>query len=239
MTHKKVKHLYSGKVKSLFTTEDPNLLITEFRDDTTAFDGVKHEMLQDKGRTNNKINAFFMEKLGQAGVPTHHVKLLSPSEELVKKLNMIRLECVVRNIAAGSLCKRYGITQGKKLEKPLFELFVKSDSLHDPLIGEKTAIALDYVDEKKLKEMEQLSLKINSVLAKLLAGADMTLVDAKFEFGVDIDGHLMLADEISPDSCRIWDVKSKNPLDKDRFRKDMGGVIEAYKEIAKRLGIEI
>ncbi len=230
--------LYCGKVKSLYTTDDPQLLITVFRDDTTAFDGEKHELLQDKGSTNNTISTFIMQRLAEEGVRTHFVQSLSPTEVLVKKLNMVPLEAVVRNIAAGSLTRRYGIELGTKLMTPLVEFFVKSDVQHDPLISENTAIALGYATAKQLASMRELTLKINSVLQKLFADADLILVDAKFEFGLDDNGIIYLADEISPDSCRIWDATSGDSLDKDRFRKDLGGVMEAYKEIAKRIGAE-
>jgi len=238
ITLQKKELLYSGKVKSLFKTEDENYLIAEFRDDTTAFDGAKHEKLADKGMVNNQISAYIMEMLEEAGVPTHFEKLLSPNEALLKHLKMIPLECVVRNVAAGSLCRRLGVEEGLRLDPPLYELFLKNDELHDPMINENHAISFGWARADELVTMKELTLKINDVLTSLLAKSNLLLVDAKYEFGVK-DGKVYLGDEISPDSCRIWDVKTHEILDKDRFRKDMGGVIAAYEEIARRLGIEL
>ncbi len=236
---KKQKLLYSGKVKSLFETDDPDLLLAEFRDDTTAFDGEKHELLTDKGRVNNAISAHIMNALEKAGVPTHQVKILSPTESLVKRLKMIPLECVVRNVAAGSLCRRLGIEPNIKLNPPLFELFLKNDELHDPMVNHNHALSFGWATEDQLQKMEEYTLKINQVLAELFAKAGLLLVDSKYEFGVDKDGNVCLGDEISPDSCRIWDAKTHKPLDKDRFRKDLGEVMESYREIADRLGVQI
>lgn len=237
-TLSKKELLYSGKVKSLFKTEDENYLIAEFRDDTTAFDGAKHEKLADKGMVNNKISAHIMEILEEAGVPTHFEKLLSPNEALLKHLRMIPLECVIRNVAAGSLCRRLGVEEGLRLDPPLYELFLKNDALHDPMISENHAISFGWATADELAKMKELTFKINDVLTNLLAKSNLLLVDAKYEFGVK-DGNVYLGDEISPDSCRIWDVDTHEILDKDRFRKDMGGVIAAYEEIARRLGIEL
>lgn len=230
--------LYSGKVKSLFQTEDPDYLIAEFRDDTTAFDGAKHEKLADKGMVNNQISAYIMQALAEAGVPTHFEKLLSPNESLLKHLKMIPVECVIRNVAAGSLCRRLGIEDGLRLDPPLYELFLKNDELHDPMISENHAISFGWATSEQLTRMKELTFKINSVLSELLAKSNLLLVDSKYEFGVK-DGEIYLGDEISPDSCRIWDTDTHEILDKDRFRKDMGGVIAAYEEIARRLGIEL
>lgn len=234
----KHKLLYSGKAKSLFETDDPKLLITEFRDDTTAFDGAKKEKLAKKGLVNNQISSHVMEVLAKAGVPTHFVKILSPTDALVKRLKMIPIENVVRNIAAGSLCRRLGIESGKKLNPPLYELFFKNDALHDPMITENHALSFGWATQQQLNRMKELSLKINDVLAKLLAAGKMTLVDAKYEFGV-ADGEIYLGDEISPDSCRIWDTETRETLDKDRFRKDLGRVVESYEIIAHRLGLAL
>jgi phosphoribosylaminoimidazole-succinocarboxamide synthase len=231
--------LYSGKVKSLYETDDPNLLLAEFRDDTTAFDGEKHEKLDRKGMVNNLISAFIMEVLADSGVPTHHVKTLSPNESLVKRLKMIPLESVIRNIAAGSLCKRLGIRPNTQLNPPLYELFLKNDELHDPMVTEDHALSFHWATQPQLDKMRELTCTINQILRELFANADMILVDFKVEFGVDSEGDVCLGDEISPDSCRIWDSKTQEPLDKDRFRKDMGGVVDAYEEIAQRLGIKI
>ncbi len=230
--------LYSGKVKSLFKTEDPNYLIAEFRDDTTAFDGAKHEKLAHKGMVNNQISAYIMQALEEAGVPTHFEKLLSPNEALLKHLKMIPVECVIRNVAAGSLCRRLGVEEGLRLDPPLYELFLKNDELHDPMISENHAISFGWATADQLARMKELTFKINDVLSRLLAQSNMLLVDSKYEFGVK-DGEIYLGDEISPDSCRIWDMSTHEIMDKDRFRKDLGGVIAAYEEIARRLGIEL
>ncbi|MCH9644555.1 MAG: phosphoribosylaminoimidazolesuccinocarboxamide synthase [Gammaproteobacteria bacterium] len=228
--------LYRGKVKSMFRTEDDGLLIAEFHDDTTAFDGVKHEMLDSKGNTNNRISTFLMKKLEAAGIKTHLVDTVSENEVLVKHLKMIPLECVIRNIAAGSLCRRLGVEENLELKPPLFEFFLKNDELHDPLVNDNHAISFGWATEPQLTEMRKLTLKINEILSKLFADAGMILVDAKYEFGVDQAGNICLGDEISPDSCRIWDAKTRETLDKDRFRKDMGKVVESYQIIAERIG---
>jgi len=235
----KRNQIYSGKVKTLYETDDPKVLVAVFRDDTTAFDGEKHEKLQQKGLTNNFISAHIMQVLAKAGIPTHYLKTLSPTESLVKRLRMIPVECVIRNIAAGSLCKRLGIPANQTLNPPLFELFLKNDALHDPMITQDHAIAFKWATQSQLDQMRDLTYKINATLAELFKDKGMILVDSKYEFGVDMDGRVCLGDEISPDSCRIWDAKTHEPLDKDRFRKDMGGVIDAYQEIAKRLGVEL
>ncbi|PHQ80922.1 MAG: phosphoribosylaminoimidazolesuccinocarboxamide synthase [Coxiella sp. (in: Bacteria)] len=229
--------LYTGKAKTMYTTDDPELLITDFRDDTSAFDGVKKEKLQDKGRVNNKISAFIMEYLGSNGIPTHHVEKISDSECVVRRLTMIPLEGVVRNIAAGSLCRRLGIQEGLELSPPTFELFLKNDELHDPMVNQNHAIVFGWATQEQLDTILDYSLQINALLKKLLADAGLTLVDSKYEFGVGSDGKVYLGDEISPDSCRIWDSSSREILDKDRFRKDLGDVIKSYKIIAERLGI--
>jgi phosphoribosylaminoimidazole-succinocarboxamide synthase len=238
MQYTKQNLLYSGKVKSLFETDNKDFLIAEFRDDTTAFDGAKHEMLADKGVVNNYISAHIMQALEAAGVPTHFEKTLSPNESLVKRLKMIPLECVVRNIAAGSLCRRLGIKAGIKFDPALYELFLKNDELHDPLINQYHAICFGWATREQLDQMYELTLKINKVLTDLFADANLLMVDAKYEFGM-VGDTVCLGDEISPDSCRIWDSKTHETLDKDRFRKDLGGVVAAYQEIAHRLGIEL
>src|SRR3990167_77088 len=239
MGYSKKKLLYSGKVKSLYETANPELLISEFRDDTTAFDGEKHEKLADKGMVNNQINAHIMKLLQQAGVPTHFEKILAPNESLVRRLKMIPIECVIRNIAAGSLCRRLGIEAGLPLNPPLYELFLKNDKLHDPMINENHAISFGWATRAQLGQVKQLTFKINEVLSAMFATAHLLLVDAKFEFGVGSDKKIYLGDEISPDSCRIWDSDTHEILDKDRFRKDMGKVVASYQQIAARLGVQL
>ena len=232
----KQKLFYSGKVKSMYETDDPEFLIMEFRDDITALDGEKHKKLVRKGAVNNQINAYIMYALKEAGIPTHFENAISPHTAIVRRLKMIPLECVVRNIAAGSLCRRLGIENGLRLNPPLYELFLKNDALHDPLINENHALSFGWVKQSHLNRMKTLSSKINNILLSLFSNAGLILVDAKYEFGTG-NGEVYLGDEISPDSCRIWDVKTKESLDKDRFRKDLGQVVESYEEIAHRLKI--
>lgn len=237
MALEKGELLYSGKAKSLYQTNDPSLVIVEFRDDTSAFNGVKLAQLEDKGLINNLISTHIMQHLMNAGVKTHFVEYLSPTSVVVKKLKMIPLESVVRNMAAGSLCKRLGIEAGLVLDPPLFELFLKSDALSDPIINRYHALAFGWATEDQLDRLHRLSMQINHVLKDLFAQAGLTLVDSKYEFGIDEAGEIYLADEISPDSCRIWDAETKEILDKDRFRQDLGDVVDSYKKIAHQLGL--
>lgn len=234
----KVRELVSGKAKTVYATEDENALILHFRDDTSAFDGEKVAQITDKGRVNNLFNAFIMEHLEQQGVPTHFLRRLSGDESLVRRLDMVPVEFVVRNIAAGSLCKRLGIEQGRELEPPLFELFYKDDALHDPLISAEHAIAFGWSNEKELQRGRELSLEVNRILRKLFADAGILLVDYKLEFG-RFDGELLLGDEFTPDGCRLWDRETREVLDKDRFRKDMGEVVESYTLVARRLNVPL
>lgn len=236
MTKKKL--IYSGKAKSLFTCERDDLLIVEFRDDTTAFDGIKHEKLNQKGAVNNQISAYLMQVLNEGGVPTHFEAMLNNDQSVIKHLKMIPLESIVRNIAAGSLCRRLGVTAGMKLNPPLYEIFLKNDELHDPMINDNHAVFFGWATRDQLEEMETLSLKANELLSKRLLEAGLLLVDVKFEFGL-FNGKMYLGDEISPDSCRIWDAKTHETLDKDRFRQDLGGVVAAYEQVAERLGIDV
>lgn len=228
--------LYAGKAKSVYTTDDEALLVLEFRDDTSAFDGKKKEALARKGRVNNQFNAFIMEKLAAAGIQTHFVKLLSPNESLVKSLKMLPIECVVRNRAAGSLVRRLGVEEGLALNPPVFEFFLKNDALGDPMINDAHIISFGWATEEQIADMKALTLAVNDVLTKLFDSGEMILVDYKLEFGV-IDGQLVLGDEFSPDGCRLWDKNTLEKLDKDRFRQDLGNVIEAYEEVGRRIGI--
>lgn len=233
----KQKELYAGKAKSVFTTEDPNKFILVFRDDTSAFDGEKMEQLNRKGMVNNKFNAFIMQKLEAEGVETHFEELLSDNECLVKNLNMLPVECVVRNYAAGSLVRRLGVEEGKALNPPTFELFLKNDALHDPMINVSHCVAFGWATQEQLSEMERLTYQVNTILSKLFDDAGMMLVDYKLEFGV-YEGRIVLGDEFSPDGCRIWDKETKKKMDKDRFRQGLGSVIETYEEVGGRLGIK-
>lgn len=230
--------LYTGKAKSVYTTEDADHLILVFRDDASAFNGEKIAQLDRKGKVNNRFNAFIMDKLAQAGIETHFEKLLTPTEVLVKKLDMIPVECVIRNYAAGSLCRRLGVEEGKELNPPTFELFFKDDALGDPMVNESQAIALGWANAEQLEQMKKLTYQVNDVLKALFLDGDMLLVDFKLEFGV-FHNRIVLGDEFSPDGCRLWDKNTKKKLDKDRFRQGLGDVVEAYEEVAQRLGIDL
>jgi len=233
----KREELYSGKAKSVFKTDDPDLFVLHFRNDTSAFDGTKVEKLEDKGKVNNIFNAFIMEKLEDEGIKTHFVKRLSETESLVKNLDMIPVECVVRNLAAGSICKRYGIEEGREINPPTFEFFLKDDALHDPMINDYHIASFGWADPAHIEEMKKQTFRVNEVLKGLFEAGNMLLVDYKLEFGL-FDGELLLGDEFSPDGCRIWDAQTRNKMDKDRFRQDLGDVIETYKEVGARLGID-
>ena len=234
----KKSELYAGKAKSVYTTDDDDYLIIHFRNDTSAFDGEKVEQLDRKGMVNNKFTAFIMEHLKAAGINTHHEKLLSDDEALVKKLEMLPIECVVRNISAGSLCRRLGVEEGKDLNPPTFEFFLKNDALHDPMINDYHILSFGWATEEEIRQMKALTFKVNEVLKKLFADAGMLLVDYKLEFG-RFKGELLLGDEFSPDGCRLWDSDTREKLDKDRFRQGLGGVVEAYEEVAHRLGVKL
>lgn len=235
---KKLTELYSGKAKSVYATDDADRVIMEFRDDTSAFDGRKIVQLARKGKVNNKFNAFVMEKLSAAGVPTHFERLLSDQEAVVKKLQMIPVECVVRNLAAGSLCKRLGIAEGQELNPPTLEFFLKNDALHDPMINEYHIRSFGWASDAEVAIMKDLTFRANHILKTLFANAGILLVDYKLEFG-RFNGTVILGDEFSPDGCRLWDATTRKKLDKDRFRQDLGDVIEGYEEVARRLGVEL
>ena len=228
--------LYAGKAKSVYATDDDDKLILQFRNDTSAFDGEKVEQLERKGMVNNKFNAFIMRKLQEAGVETHFVELLSDDEAVVRRLEMIPVECVVRNIAAGSLVRRLGVQEGMDLNPPTFEFFLKNDALHDPMVNDYHILTFGWASAEEIAAMKELTFKVNEVLKKLFADAGMLLVDYKLEFG-RFQGRVLLGDEFSPDGCRLWDAETRNKLDKDRFRQGLGGVVEAYEEVAHRLGV--
>ncbi|MCA6058245.1 phosphoribosylaminoimidazolesuccinocarboxamide synthase [Thalassolituus sp. ST750PaO-4] len=228
--------LYSGKAKSVYTTDDPDYMVLEFRNDTSAFDGKKVEQLDRKGMVNNKFNAYIMTKLAEAGIPTHFERLLSDTDALVKRLDMIPLECVVRNIAAGSLCRRLGVEEGIDLVPPTFELFLKNDALGDPMVNEYHARSFGWVEDQHLARMKDLTFKVNDVLKQIFLEGGLLLVDSKLEFGL-FKGEVVLGDEFSPDGCRLWDKDSREKLDKDRFRQGLGGVVEAYEEVGRRIGV--
>lgn len=232
----KLDELYRGKAKTVYHTDNEDFLILHFRNDTSAFDGQKVEQLQRKGMVNNKFNFFIMNKLEEAGIATQVEKLLSDDEALVKKLDMIPVECVVRNYAAGSMCRRLGIEEGLELTPPTFEFFLKNDELHDPMVNEYHIESFGWASAEHIEKMKLLTFKVNDVLKKLFDDGGMLLVDFKLEFGL-FKGEVVLGDEFTPDGCRLWDKETKTKLDKDRFRQGLGGVVEAYEEVAQRLGL--
>ena len=237
MMEKKAE-LYAGKAKSVYTTDDEERLILHFRNDTSAFDGEKIEQLERKGMVNNKFNDFIMMKLEEAGVPTQRDRLLSDEEALVKNLDMIPVECVVRNIATGSIVRRLGVEDGIDLTPPTFEFFLKNDELHDPMINEYHIRTFGWAADDEVEKMKELTFRVNDVLTELFRDAGMLLVDYKLEFG-RFKGEILLGDEFTPDGCRLWDVDTRKKLDKDRFRQGLGGVVEAYEEVAHRLGVNL
>lgn len=228
--------LYEGKAKQVYATDRPDQVIVYYKDDATAFNGEKRGTIQSKGELNNQMTAIFFGLLGRAGVPTHFIEQLSAREQLVKKVKIVPIEVVVRNIAAGSLSKRLGLPEGTDLPQTVVEWYYKSDELGDPLINEDHIAALKLATPEQLQQMRAYALKINTLLREHLAARGVLLVDFKLEFGVDADGQLILADEISPDTCRFWDATTREKLDKDRFRRDLGGVEEAYQEMLRRVG---
>jgi phosphoribosylaminoimidazole-succinocarboxamide synthase len=235
------KKLYEGKAKVIYEGPEPGTLVQYFKDDTTAFNAQKKDVISGKGVLNNRISAHIMTRLETLGIPTHFIRSINMREQLVRKVEIIPIEVVVRNIAAGSLSKRLGIQEGTVLPRPLIEFYLKNDELGDPLITEDQIYAFGWADPYEIDEICMLAWRINDFLSGLFSGVGLRLVDFKVEFGRlfgEFDElYILLADEISPDSCRLWDMKTNEKLDKDRFRQDLGGVIEAYQEIAKRLGL--
>ena len=231
--------LYEGKAKKLFITEDPQILRVEYKDDATAFNGKKFDRLKDKGRLNNAITVFFFEHLETKDIPSHFVRKISETEQLVRRVKIIPLEVVVRNVAAGSLSKRIGWEEGKELPHPIVEFYYKDDELGDPLLAEEHIRLLELASETQIEELKKRGLAVNEALESLMLSKGIRLIDFKLEFGLDQKGQILLADEISPDTCRFWDIESGKILDKDRFRRDLGGVTEAYLEIHQRLTEEI
>ena len=231
--------LYRGKAKTVYYTDDSDKLILHFRNDTSAFDGEKIEQLERKGEVNNKFNHFIMTKLEEAGIATQVEALVSDTESLVKKLDMIPVECVVRNLSAGSLVRRLGVEEGKELNPPIFEFFLKNDALHDPMVNDYHILSFGWATEAQIAEMKALTFKVNNVLKALFDEAGMLLVDYKLEFGIDKDGNIVLGDEFTPDGCRLWDKETRKKMDKDRFRQGLGSVVETYIEVAERLGLSL
>ena len=232
---KKMEQLYEGKAKKVFATDDPNYVIVSYKDDATAFDGTKRGTIMGKGAVNNRMSNFLMGKLSEAGVPTHFVEELSERETAVKKVSIVPLEVIIRNISAGSFAKRYGVEEGIVFDEPTIEFSYKNDDLHDPLINSYHAVALKLATWDEIDTIKKYAFQVNDFLKKTLAECGVTLVDFKLEFGKTADGAIVLADEISPDTCRFWDSKTGEKLDKDRFRRDLGNVEGAYQEMARRL----
>lgn len=234
------KPIYEGKAKILYEGPEPGTLIQFFKDDATAFNNAKHDVLEGKGVLNNRISEFVMTGLERIGIPTHFIKRLNMREQLIRHVEIIPLEVVVRNVAAGSIAKRLGLEEGDSLPRSVVEFYYKDDKLGDPMVSEDHITAFNWANPQEIDDMMSYALRVNDYLTGLFAGAGIRLVDFKLEFGRQYEGdlvRLILADEISPDSCRLWDAKSNESLDKDRFRKDLGGVVEGYREVARRLGI--
>lgn len=231
----KKEQLYEGKAKKVFATDDANLVIVDYKDDATAFNGLKKGTIAGKGVINNRVTNYLMQLLESNGVPTHFVKELSERETVVKKVSIVPLEVIIRNISAGSFAKRYGVEEGIVFDEPTIEFSYKNDDLGDPLINSYHALALKLATKAEIETIKTLAFKVNEVLKEYFLGLGIELVDFKLEFGRTSDGKIVLADEISPDTCRFWDSKTHEKLDKDRFRRDLGHVEDAYIEIRKRL----
>ena len=238
----KGKKLYEGKAKIIYSTNEKGLVVQHFKDDATAFNAVKKANIECKGVLNNRISEYLLNSLGQCGIPTHFVKRLNMREQLIKYAEIIPIEFVVRNIAAGSLTERLGISEGTILERPLLEYYYKSDELGDPMVSKEHIYTFEWADRSEVERIDQMSIRINDILQGIFRGVGIQLVDFKIEFGKIWNkekeiNEIVLADEISPDTCRLWDIKTEKKLDKDRFRKDLGGIIEAYQEVARKLNI--
>ncbi len=233
----KKEMLYEGKAKKVFKTDDENLYIVDYKDDATAFNGLKKGQISGKGVINNKMSNFLMQIMEKNGIPTHFVEEISDRETVVKKVSIIPLEVIVRNVAAGSFSKRLGVEEGSALKTTILEYCYKDDALGDPLINDYHAMALGIASKEDLDTIAGLTFKINDILKAYFKGINIDLIDFKIEFGRTSDGRIILADEISPDTCRLWDADTHEKLDKDRFRRDLGNVEDAYQEVFKRLGL--
>ena len=239
---KKGKKLYEGKAKIIYATADKNLVIQHFKDDATAYNNQKKDVLDGKGILNNRISEHILNNLNQIGIRTHLIKRLNMREQLIRRAEIIPIEFIVRNVASGSLTKRLGIPEGTVLEKPLLEYCLKNDELQDPVVSKEHIFNFDWASEEEINQIDKLTLRINDILIGLFRGIGIKLVDFKIEYGKAWnkdkgENEIVLADEISPDTCRLWDSKTEKKLDKDRFRKDLGNLIEGYQEVARRLGI--
>ncbi len=231
----KKKEMYEGKAKKVFETEDPNVLIVSYKDDATAFNGLKKGSISGKGVINNKMSNILMAKLEKKGVPTHFIEELNDRETAVKRVTILPLEVIIRNISAGSFAKRYGVEEGIVFKEPTIEFSYKNDDLGDPLMNAYHAVALGLCTWEEIETVKKYAFTVNDFLKEVWKGHGVTLVDFKIEFGKTADGTIVLADEISPDTCRLWDSETGEKLDKDRFRRDLGGVEEAYEEVMRRL----
>lgn len=229
------KQLYEGKAKKVFETDDPSVLLVSYKDDATAFNGIKKGTIAGKGAINNKVTNFMMQMLEKAGVPTHYVRELSDRETLVKRVSIVPLEVIIRNVSAGSFAKRYGVEEGIVFSEPTIEFSYKNDELGDPLINSYHAIALSLATRDEIETIKKYAFRVNEVMKEFFLGINVRLIDFKLEFGKLPDGTIVLADEISPDTCRFWDATTGEKLDKDRFRRDLGGVEAAYNEMMKRI----
>lgn len=231
----KKEQLYEGKAKKVFATENPDYCIVSYKDDATAFNGLKKGTILGKGAINNRVTNYLMKMLEEKGVPTHFVEELNDRETVVRRVKIVPLEVIVRNVAAGSLAKRLGLEEGVKMSRTVLEFCYKDDALGDPMVNEYHILAMNFATEEELKLISEYALKVNEILSAYLAEVNVELIDFKLEFGKTSDGKIVLADEISPDTCRFWDMTTHEKLDKDRFRRDLGGVEDAYHEILKRL----
>ena len=238
----KGKKLYEGKAKVLYLTNDKHLLIQHFKDDATAFNNLKKSKVEGKGVLNNRISEYLLSSLAECGIKTHFIKRLNMREQLIKRADIIPIEFIVRNVASGSLTKRLGIPEGTVLEKPLLEYCLKNDNLQDPVVSKDHIFNFDWASKADIKQIDKMTLRINDILIGLFKGIGIKLIDFKIEYGKawnkdKSENEIVLADEISPDTCRLWDNKTEKKLDKDRFRKDLGNIVQAYQEVARRLGI--
>lgn len=227
--------LYEGKAKQIYSTENENEFVVYYKDDATAFNGEKKAEIASKGILNNKISTIIFEELAKEGIESHFIKSLSDREMLVKKVEILPLEVIVRNITAGSFCKRYGVEEGIVLDTPIFEMSYKNDEFGDPLLNDDHAVALKLATREEIDFLRTQTLKINEIMKNFFLKMDLKLVDFKLEFGKDVNGKVILADEISPDTCRLWDVNTNEKLDKDRFRRDLGDLVQGYEEVLARL----
>jgi len=236
------RKVYEGKAKILYEGPEPGTLVQHFKDDATAFNNKKRDKIEGKGVLNNRISEYLFQKLGEIGVPTHFIKRLNMREQLIREVEIVPLEVVVRNVAAGSLATRLGLEEGTQLPRSIIEFYYKADALNDPMVSEEHITAFGWATPQEIDDVMSLALRVNDFLSGLFLGVGIRLVDFKCEFGRQWDNEqmrILLADEISPDCCRLWDIETQNKLDKDRFRRDMGGLVEAYQEVARRLGLHV